>query len=405
MRTSIFVAKHTALLAVNHLMLLLPAIFPDSSIAANLKLHRTKCTALLVNLVSPCLFEEIIKDIGESFYSLIVDESTDVSQTKMLAICVRYFSRNSHTIKTTFLKIVPLGESATSDAIGAAIQKVIENSGLTIQKLIGIGVDGCSTMVGVHHSLATYFRELVPEIVIFKCVCHSLQLAASKAADTMPAHLDFMVRESYNWFSDSPKRLIQYSELHKTICNEVPTKLRQLSATRWMSRYECITRIINQWDSLKLCFQMAGAAAEKRYTARQLSSMYEGTKNYIYLIFLEGTLKDFSRINKLFELADADVVRLGSDSLDFYYSLLQRIAIPSKLEKVKRTDLFSYNFKNDLMPASCVHLGYAFISNAERLNIPQKDVAVVRERCLKFLVEATEQVQMRLPRMSLFLKT
>ena len=150
---------------------------------------------------------------------------------------------------------------------------------------------------------------------------------------------------------------------------------------------------------------MAGAAAEKRYTARQLSSMYEGTKNYIYLIFLEGTLKDFSRINKLFELADADVVRLGSDSLDFYYSLLQRIAIPSKLEKVKRTDLFSYNFKNDLMPASCVHLGYAFISNAERLNIPQKDVAVVRERCLKFLVEATEQVQMRLPRMSLFLKT
>ena len=48
--------------------------------------------------------------------------------------------------------------------------------------------------------------------------------------------------------------------------------------------------------------------------------MYEDNKNYIYLIFLEGTLKDFSRINKLFELADADVVRPGTDLIDLFYS-------------------------------------------------------------------------------------
>ena len=174
----------------------------------------------------------------------------------MLAVCVRYFSKKKHSIVTTFLKMVPLGESATSEAIGEAICKVIKNSRLTLEKLIGIGVDGCSTMVGVHHSLATYFRELVPHIVIFKCICHSLQLAASKASDTMPAHLHFMVRESYNWFSHSPKRLLQYRELHKCIMDKVPLKLRQLSATRWMSMYECIGRIIDQWDALKLCFQM-----------------------------------------------------------------------------------------------------------------------------------------------------
>lgn len=52
-------------------------------------------------------------------------------------------------------------------------------------------------------------------------------------------------------------------------------------------------------------------------------------------------LKEFSRINKLFELANADVVSLGSDLLDFFYSLLQRIVIPSRLEKVRRQDLFS----------------------------------------------------------------
>lgn len=164
-----------------------------------------------------------------------------------------------------------------------------------------------------------------------------------------------------------------------------------------MSRYECITRIIDQWDALKLCFQLASSNDEKCYTARQLASMYQDPKNFIMLIFLEGTLKDFSRINKLFELANADVVRLGSDLLDFFFSLLQRVVIPSRLEKVSRKDLFSYDFQNNLMPASCSYLGYAFVSNAERLKIPKKDLDEVKQRCLIFLVEATKQVQMRLP--------
>ncbi len=79
--------------------------------------------------------------------------------------------------------------------------------------------------------------------------------------------------------------------------------------------------------------------------------MYEDNKSYIYLIFLEGTLKDFSRINKLFELADADVVRLGIDLIDFFYSLLQHIVIPSKLEKVNRRDLFLLQFQE--RPDAC----------------------------------------------------
>ena len=96
--TSVFVAKHAALLSVDHLVLLVPKIFPDSIIASSLKLHRTKCTALLVNLVSPCLFKELIEDIGDSFYSLIIDESASVSQDKMIAVCVRYFSQKKNIL-------------------------------------------------------------------------------------------------------------------------------------------------------------------------------------------------------------------------------------------------------------------------------------------------------------------
>lgn len=164
----------------------------------------------------------------------------------MLAVCVRYFSKKKpHSIVTNFLKMVSLGEYAASEATGEAICKVIKDSRLTLEKLIGFEVDGCSTMVGVHHNLDTYFRELVPHIVIFKCVRHSLQLAARKASDTMPAHLDFMVREFYNWFSHNPKLLLQYRELQKCKTGEVPLKVWQVRATKWMTRYESIGRIID----------------------------------------------------------------------------------------------------------------------------------------------------------------
>ena len=133
---------------------------------------------------------------------------------------------------------------------------------------------------------------------------------------------------------------------------------------------------------------------EKCYTARQLYNMFEDNKNYLYLIFLEGTLKDFSRINKLFELAD--VVQLGTDLMNFFFSLLQRIVVPAELEEVNRRDLFCYNLEGDLMPESCAHLGYAFISNPKHLKIPQQDVAEVKKRCFAFLVKAVTQVQMRL---------
>ena len=44
-------------------------------------------------------------------------------------------------------------------------------------------------------------------------------------------------------------------------------------ARRWMSRYECAKRILNQWKVLQDFFHQA-ALEEKCYTARQLDCIY-----------------------------------------------------------------------------------------------------------------------------------
>ena len=70
-RAATFVAKHTALMSADHLMLLMPSIFPDSKITTNLSIHRTKCTDLIKYLIGRCLVKELFGRCWGSFYSLI----------------------------------------------------------------------------------------------------------------------------------------------------------------------------------------------------------------------------------------------------------------------------------------------------------------------------------------------
>ena len=163
-----------------------------------------------------------------------------------------------------------------------------------------------------------------------------------------------------------------------------------------MSRYECVKRVLDQWNVLQKFFQQA-ASEEKCYTARHSNQIYKDPKNYVYLIFLEGILKDFSRVNKLFELRDTDFVSLGENFFLFYQSFLQRIVIPSKLQVVPSKDLFCYDFKANIMHPNYMHFGYAFLNSVEEYGLSASDVAEVKSRCLDYLVNATEEVQKRVP--------
>lgn len=90
------------------------------SVLENLKLHRTKCTALLNWVVSPSLRDEPISDTKGKKFSLMVGESTDVACEKLLAGCARYFSEKSGEITTAFLGLHAVVQ-ATGEALFLAL--------------------------------------------------------------------------------------------------------------------------------------------------------------------------------------------------------------------------------------------------------------------------------------------
>jgi hypothetical protein len=74
-----------------------------------------KCTALLNAVTGPAVHEEPIKDIGNVSYSLITDESTDVTTKKQLGVLVKQHSNKLFKILSTFggIIIIPAADSLT----------------------------------------------------------------------------------------------------------------------------------------------------------------------------------------------------------------------------------------------------------------------------------------------------
>ncbi|XP_069489064.1 uncharacterized protein [Ambystoma mexicanum] len=252
LQTACLAARHTTIIPVDHVGELVA-----SSHYKDIKRRQARWTALINRVLSPCMLEALIKDIGSTPYSLLIEESTDIPTLKQLCVVVRYFSQSLNKIIATFLGLVtPEGE--TSEAIANSLLQFLENLGLEFTSCLGIGTDGCSVMVGKHNSVYTRLRQQNERLILIKCVCHSLQRCASKAVLMLPCNLEFLVGSTYSWFSCSAQRQREYAKIYALInTGEDLSQLVQLSDTRWLSIYDCCVRVLQHWDALKRHFQLS----------------------------------------------------------------------------------------------------------------------------------------------------
>lgn len=84
-----FIAEHNLPFSTaDHMIDLCKVMFPDSTIAQGMCMKKTKCTELTITL-SKCVTNELVRNLQKYKFSVIVDESTDVSTTKCLTVIVK----------------------------------------------------------------------------------------------------------------------------------------------------------------------------------------------------------------------------------------------------------------------------------------------------------------------------
>ncbi|KAK3909738.1 Zinc finger protein 862 [Frankliniella fusca] len=309
-KLAVYIVVHSALKSIDHLTELLKIVGKGSRLE-RLRLHRTKCSKLIVNVVAPAMLTALVEDLSDSVFSLIVDESTDISTTKFLATMIKYYSKTDNVLKTEFLGLIGVYR-ATADALWSSLKEHLTGLGINYQKQCkGLGTDGASTLCGGTHSVFTLMKAEIPDLQIVKCVCHSLHNAASKAAAEMPADVEFLVRETRNWFSRSPLKRLQYKDLYAAINGgAMPRALVQLVRTRWLAWAKAISVVTDQWLELKQHFVNHNASmspSEKCAIGRKLYECFQQDAILFYLKFLGPITKELNALNLRFQATDGEV--------------------------------------------------------------------------------------------------
>ena len=123
--------------------------------------------------------------VNSPYFSIIIDEATDVSVHNQLGICVQYIDCTSGSIMVKFLKLLEMSQG-TADVICETVinyLSVIAPVVFDLQKMAGGATNGASVMVGSRTGVVTRIKDMVTKFISTHCSVHQLSLAASDAAD------------------------------------------------------------------------------------------------------------------------------------------------------------------------------------------------------------------------------
>jgi len=366
----------------------------DKNEIKNVTCNRVKCTKIVINVIGQTGFENILDNIKNKPFSILVDESTDIACQKSLAIVVRYVYNN--TVTDQFLKLLKVEDGSARGLYTTLIDFFKSNNVPYKENMLGFAADGCNTMMGEHHSLQSLLKQDIPDLFVMKCVCHSLALVASYACKQLPDSIEYLIRDIYAYLQSS-KRLKAYEEFQQFL-NIKPHKILQLSQTRWLSLNSVVNRVLEQFNALKLFFQ-SQYIEEKDKKAEEIFGVLNNPLSKLYLQFLQFVLPLIVNLNLEFQGEQPKIYSLYEKMAAVYKTFLEFYL---NHEYIKNTPLEQVQYRNPqhFMDINSIYLGgdvtVALSTNCNN-SLNKEDVQTFRLKCLNFYIECCHQLFKRFP--------
>ena len=187
---SAFMAEHGMPFSqADHLIEVMKKMFPECDTVKKMTMKKTKVSYVMQYGLASEERQEIVEICRENKFSLMIDESTDISVTQILAVMVRFYDKKKCQVTDALLDIIEV-EDASAEGLYKVVKELFQSKNIPLTNIIGFASDNCSAMMGVHNGFQARLKEDVPSVYILGCVCHSFALCASHACIHFPFYLE-----------------------------------------------------------------------------------------------------------------------------------------------------------------------------------------------------------------------
>ncbi|XP_050710711.1 zinc finger protein 862-like [Eriocheir sinensis] len=327
-----FIAEHNLPVSVmDHLPGFIANVCPDSKIASAVKCGRTKASAILGNVMGDAFLSEIVARLKDTKFSLIIDESTDLSTQKHLVLIARFYDLEVQKTCDHFLSLLEVTD-CTAQGIFSSIVQFFDRHLIPMKNVIGFASDNASVMMGEKGGVMALLRKENPSLFVQGCVCHSIALCASNACGELPNRVEELARNIHTYIMNSPKRFTEYEEFQKF--TEAPLhRILHPSFTRWLSLEEVVKRVLEQWPTLKLYFTSA-ALEDKMASASAILQELHNPVIKMYFSFLAYILPAVNKLNLDFQATSLRIHKLRTSISSSVKGILSNFMKADKLKAV-----------------------------------------------------------------------
>ncbi|XP_049367126.1 uncharacterized protein LOC125832037 [Solanum verrucosum] len=176
------------------------------------------CPKIQKDIVIACKIETIkgiIKELNGDYFSLLVDESFDVSRKEQMAVVLRYVDRRGFVMER-LLDIVHV-KNTSALSLKEAIVNLLSQHSLSLSYVRGPCYDGASNMQGDINGFKMLIKKESRSAYSIHCFAHQLQLTLVGVSKRCLQVGEFvhLVSNIFNVLAASYKRMDDYRESQK----------------------------------------------------------------------------------------------------------------------------------------------------------------------------------------------
>jgi hypothetical protein len=150
--------------SIDHIVETNKVSFSDSKLAKDMCLKRTKGSMIAKNVLAAQAKEKIRNEIKDNHISVLIDESTDVGNKRLLRILIKYVY--NFKIKTQLLDLEAIGaDEGTARGLYNLLKACFLDFKINTQQIIGFCSDNASVMVGVKESVKAHLLSENPALI------------------------------------------------------------------------------------------------------------------------------------------------------------------------------------------------------------------------------------------------